>query len=266
MNTTASIISKASIVPAGATTAAAQRQQRDDRNGCDIRAPARRRGGKHGPFLFEPIGGARSDGLVAIAQHETVETLGAGETKMPRAGRILLDQAQYSSRRGAARSDHQRELVLDCERQHAGGGRFDQAFVIERAACARRIVERLEDHAEALAQCAQIRFLAQGPVAISTRSAPTPSAAALSSAASITSRASSERTQSISGQVPARPASLAANSSVQGSIEGLADSPNETPERPLAAPARTATPMPHPAGVILRRNISRNTTITRVRL
>jgi threonine aldolase len=44
----------------------------------------------------------------------------------------------------------------------SGGGRFDQAFVVERAACARRVVERVEDHAEALAQRAQIGFLAQG--------------------------------------------------------------------------------------------------------
>ena len=47
MNTTASIISKAEHGAGRRDDGGGQRQQRDDRKGCEIRAPARRRGGKH---------------------------------------------------------------------------------------------------------------------------------------------------------------------------------------------------------------------------
>ena len=160
-NTAASITSKASIVAAGATTAAASAGSDDDRGRNEFCQPARRRGGEHGPCLLEPLGGARGDRLAAVAQHEAVETLGAGEAKAPRARRILLDQTQDPARRGAARGDHEIELVIDRERQHAGGGGFDQAFVVERAQRARRAVERLERHAERVAERAQIGFLVQ---------------------------------------------------------------------------------------------------------
>ena len=89
--------------------------------------------------------------------------------------------------------------------------------------------------------------------AIRTRSAPTPSAAALRSAASITSFASSERTQSISGQLPAWSAPLSANSAVQGAIEQPpAGSPKDTvsdrwPLRPKPQPPYPI-PLPYELG------------------
>jgi len=104
---------------------------------------------------------ARGERLAGIAQRETVETLGAGETEAPCARRILLDQAHDLARRGAARSDHQIKIVIDRERQHAGGGGLDQALVIERALAAGDTVERFEFNAERVAQRAQIGFLAQ---------------------------------------------------------------------------------------------------------
>src|SRR5450759_5738272 len=108
-----------------------------------------------------------------------VETLGASETKAPRASRILLDQAQDPARGGAARGDQQIKIVIDRERQHAGGGGLDQALVIERTLAPGDTVERFEFNAERVAKRAQISLLAEPAGGDQDAVAPTPSAAAL---------------------------------------------------------------------------------------
>jgi hypothetical protein len=68
--------------------------------------------------------------------------------------------------------------------------------------------------------------------------------------AASTSAASSGRMQSISGKWRVPPVRVSANSTAQGSTEGLpADSPTNARARATAAPARIPNPIPHPAGM-----------------
>jgi hypothetical protein len=85
---------------------------------------------------------------------------GGGKAEAARQRRIGFDQSQDVTRRGAARGKHQRHIVIFADRQHALGGGLDQPLVVDRAKLARQAVERLETDAEALAERAQIIFLA----------------------------------------------------------------------------------------------------------
>ena len=166
---------------------------------------------------------ARGERLAGIAQHETVETLGAGEAKAPRAGRIVLDQAQDPARRGAARGDHQIKLVIDRERQHAGGGGFDQALVVERAHAPRRCRRAARMPRRARRQARADRFPRSVGRRRSERGRRRRRAQRLCARRrrSRRRRAANGRSR-FPGKRPAWPAPLSANSAVRGIDRGTA--------------------------------------------
>ena len=135
-----------------------QRQQCQRHEG----APLRRGGRQRRPLPLQPAGGLGGERLAGGAQHEAIEAFGAGEAEAARQRRIGVDQLQDAARRGAARGQHQRHIVVFADRQHALGGALDQPLVVDRAEPARQAVERLKRDAEAGAERAQIIFLADG--------------------------------------------------------------------------------------------------------
>ena len=109
----------------------------------------------------KPVGGARGDGPAGMAQHEAVEPLGGREAEASRQCRLVPQQGDQLAHREPARRHHHRQRVAVGKLQQPRRCAFDQAVVVDRAARARGIVERLEGDAEACAQGLEVDLLAQ---------------------------------------------------------------------------------------------------------